>query len=197
VPTPSSSSDRDARRGDARREGKRGRGGRGGRRGHHLWEPEPASAAAPPCRGSSGKPCTLAVDGSGQPGAATSRIDQCVFCSASRFQKLLQRRGGSLVTSSLRRLRPADRAKALQCIETHGGKAMRRDFKHRVARSQRRGDPSRPRRGVRGQYKRKGRRASAWGLAGCEDAKNAKQTDRTKSSKKQGRQRKEEKCEEK
>ena len=158
ITTPSSKSGKSRR---AKRAA-RGRGSTIGRRGRHLWEPP--SQAAPACRGLLGKPCTLALDGSGRPGAATTSDAGCVFCSAARFEQLKNTRRGGLATSYLLRLPQAFREEALQRIKLHGGKQLQKDFELRVDRREQRTRDSRPRRGVRGQYKRK-HLGDAWGLA--------------------------------
>ena len=65
---------------------------------------------------------------------------------------------------------------------------MRRDFEYRVARCQRIENPSRPRRGSRGHYKRSSHSTPAWGLAGCRRSKVAKEQDDARPGKKRHRQ---------
>lgn len=193
ITTPSSKSGKSRR---AKRAA-RGRGSTVGRRGRHLWEPP--SQAAPACRGLPGKPCTLALDGSGRPGAATTSDAGCVFCSAARFEQLKNTRRGGLATSYLLRLPQAHREEALQCIKLHGGKQLQKDFELRVDRREQRTRDSRPRRGARGQYKRK-RLGDAWGLAEKTEkiesgeqeaeAKLADKRDRSEKAKKKDKKRK-------
>ena len=137
-----------------------------GQRGRHLWDPP--SDAAPACQGLPESPCTLALDGSGAPGAASASDAGCVFCSAARLENLMKIRRGSVVTSYLRRLPEAHRKRALSHIQHHCGKKRRRDYQRRLARRAKRTDPARPRRGPRGHYKRRSL-DKAWGLAGKTD----------------------------
>ena len=121
-------------------------------RGRHLWRPP---STGPVCEGIRGAVCTLALDGSGQPGAAKPSDSRCIFCSSERFEQLTWRRGGSLVTHYLNRLQQKDQQEALRIIGIHGGKAMRKDYAARLKRSQKRRNPARKKRGPRGRYSKK------------------------------------------
>ena len=118
-------------------------------RAQHFWRRPVATQL---CQGIRGATCTLALDASGTPGAASESDDRCVFCSSERFEKLTRKRGGCLVTHYLSLLRPKDRQEALRIISTHGGEAMSADYSARLKRLLRRHDPSRPKRKPRGKY---------------------------------------------
>ena len=118
-------------------------------RAQHFWR---RPVATRPCQGIRGATCTLALDASGTPGAASESDDRCVFCSSERFEKLTRKRGGCLVTHYLSLLRPKDRQEALRIISMHGGEAMSADYSARLKRLLRRHDPSRPKRKPRGKY---------------------------------------------
>ena len=136
----------------------------GGTSGEHLREMGTCARAGKAA-------CTLALDGSGHPGAATPQDPRCVFCSEERFEQLTWVREGALVTHYLLMLQPQERREALRMIEIHGGPDTRIKFAERVARQERRVDPARAKRKPRGAYSKRQRAARvasghAWGIKG-------------------------------